>query len=522
MYRLKIMKRQSILGIVICLLGQNTAARSQEQCANMNVYGLPSTQMEITLAEWRENYTPPPTPFGAPVSAVFPPHCHVEGVIDRRTGADGKPYAIGFAVNLPDDWNGRFLFQGGGGLNGTLQPPLGLTAAGGTPALARGFAVASTDSGHQAQAPFDAAFFADQEAMLNFHQFANARVTIIARQIVADYYGREADYSYFVGCSTGGREGMIMSQRFPFYYDGIVAGAPAMRTGFSNLALKWVSVSLNQAAQKDAAGKPLPNSTFSETDKQLIIDTLLQTCDGRDGVTDGLVFDVSGCDFDPDRLVCKSGKNDSCLSAAQARALKQAFAGPKNAAGSPVYTGFPYDTGIATGGFIPGLLGGGTSPVDPAGRTALEQDVDAEARAASDQSAAFGDSTWTNLTSFSGNDGKLIFYHGVSDAWFSALDTIDYYRRMSAANGGMDQVRNWSRAYLVPGMLHCNGGQALDRFDLLTAIVDWVENEKAPDRVTATGRAYPGRSRPLCPYPEFAHYTGNGDSEAAENFDCRD
>jgi feruloyl esterase len=130
-------------------------------------------------------------------------------------------------------------------------------------------------------------------------------------------------------------------------------------------------------------------------------------------------------------------------------------------------------------------------------------------------------SRWTNLNTFSNHGGKLLFFHGVSDPWFSALDTIDYYERMSKSNGGPAVVNNWSRLYLAPGMGHCNGGEAaLDSFDLLTPLVDWVEKGTAPV-VTATGRAFPGRSRPLCSYPQHAHYKGQGDPEKAENFECR-
>ena len=519
----KLTVMQTLVLLCFLLSVQNVAvyAQTADKCKGMAAYQLSSPSSHITMAEWRQHYTPPATPFAPPVTESFPPHCHIEGVLDQRTGYDNKSYAISFAINLPDKWNGRFLFQGGGGLNGSLNPPLGTAAAGDSPALSRGFAVASTDSGHKGQGPFDAGFVDDQEALLNFYQFANARVTVVAKQIVADYYGRQAGHSYFVGCSTGGREGMIMSQRFPYYYDGIVVGSPAMRTGFSNLALKWISVSLNQVAPKDADGKPDRRRAFSDKQKQLIVNTLLKTCDANDGVSDGMIFDSPGCRFDPAVLTCKAQQNDSCLSQAQVQALHKAFAGPKDSLGRQVYPGFLYDTGIDAQGFIPGLLAGGTSPVDAAGGVAMQQDIDAEAAAASEQLAAFGDSTWTNLNSFSGHGGKLIFYHGNSDPWFSALDTIGYYEKMSAANGGMDQVSNWSRAFLVPGMGHCSGGQALDHFDMLTAIVDWVEQGKAPEAVTATGKAFPGRSRPLCPYPEFAHYKGSGNTQDAANFECR-
>jgi feruloyl esterase len=136
---------------------------------------------------------------------------------------------------------------------------------------------------------------------------------------------------------------------------------------------------------------------------------------------------------------------------------------------------------------------------------------------------ALTDTTWTNLSSFSAHGGKLLFYHGMSDQAFSAMDTLDYYQRMAKTNGGMDQVQNWSRMFLVPGMYHCRGGEfALDNFDLLTAVVNWVEKGAAPDSVVATGKAFPGRSRPLCAYPKYAHYRGQGNPEDARNFECRE
>jgi len=150
-------------------------------------------------------------------------------------------------------------------------------------------------------------------------------------------------------------------------------------------------------------------------------------------------------------------------------------------------------------------------------------EVDAASVAAADEIAAVGDSTWTNLSTFSGHGGKLIFFHGVSDPWFSALDTLGYYRRVAEVNGSLDEVTSWSRLFLVPGMGHCGGGEwALDRFDMLSAIVSWVENDVAPDSVTATGGAFPGRSRPLCAWPRHAQYAGEGDPEDAGSFGCQD
>ncbi len=506
----------------LLLLASAQLQRGSAACLALKTFALPGVNVEITKAEWKAaGSTPPAAGPAAPPSTIrLPAFCRVDGVIDRRTGADGKPYGIGFAIALPDNWNGRFLQQGGGGLNGNVAFPLGAQAAGGAPALVRGFAVVTTDTGHEAGG-FDAAFMREQQAALDFAYQAVGRVAQLARLIVAQYYSRPAAHSYFAGCSTGGREGMLMTERYPGYFDGVVVGAPAMRTAFSGIGDEWVAVALNQVAPKGPDGKPITGQALSESDKKTVIDGILNQCDAADGVTDGMVFNRS-CKFDPKLLVCKGQKTDGCLSSAQAAALEKGFAGPKDSKGRQVYPGFPFDTGIAATQGIPGHLNGGRNPVGPA-FTATEMDVDARAERALDANAMLTmTSGWTNLNTFSSHGGKLLFYHGVSDPWFSAYDTIDYYERMTAANGGASQVTDWSRLYLVPGMGHCAGGAAaLDTFDLLGAVVDWVEKGAAPDAVTATGRAFPGRSRPLCAYPKHAHYKGSGDLEDAKNFECR-
>ena len=496
-------------------------AHAAVSCASLTALKVPGFEVSIKQAAVVPAGPVVTSPFEAAVKGPLPAYCRADGVIDERVGHDGKPYAIGFAVAMPENWNGRFLMQGGGGLNGNVALPLGGVAAGDTPALARGFAVVTTDTGHKG-AVFDTSFLADQEAALNFLYQAVGKVAQVGKQIVAAYYGRGAAHSYFIGCSTGGREAMLMSQRYPRYFDGIVAGSPAMRTNFSNLADRWVTVALNQVAPKDAQGKPDSAHALSESDKRLVIDSILKACDAKDGVADGMIFDPRGCGFDPAVLACKGPKTDSCLTAAQASAIKKAFAGPKDSRGVQVYPGFFFDTGIAEKGFIPGLLNPGPSPVG--GPTlATEMDVDKESAAASNPTAWLGDTAnVTLLDTFAEHGGKLIFYHGVSDPWFSAQDTVRYYEQLAADNQGPEATSKWSRLFLVPGMGHCRGGSAtLDDFDMLDPIVAWVEKGEAPQAVIATGKAFPGRSRPLCPYPQHAHYKGKGDSERAENFECR-
>ncbi len=494
-----------------------TWAQQPASCASLTNFK--AENVEITKAAAIAAGTTELNPWGPGHSAPLPAYCRVEGVMNRRTGVDGEEFGITFALAMPDKWNGDFLMQGGGGSNGVVMPPLGLNAAGDTPALMRGFVVVTTDTGHKSHHPgFDFGFMKDQQAYLDFAYLANAEVATLAKQLIAQHYGKPAAFSYFSGCSTGGREGMILSQRYPTVFNGIISGDPAMRTGLSNLAIgRWIPIAFNQIAPKDANGKPIIEQAITDNDRKLIKEALIKRCDAKDGLADGLISDPLACDFDPEMLACKGDKSDSCLAPDKATAIKKALGGPKTSSGTQVYAGFLYDTGITNGLPFRGLLSPGPGIFGPA-TADMSMEVDKETLAAIQPLV---DSMSTNLTTFSAHGGKLIFYHGDSDPWFSPLDTFGYYKDTTAANGGFDAVSNWSQFYFVPGMSHCGGGQALDQFDLLGAIVNWVEKGTAPMSVIASGKAFPGRSRPLCPYPKHAHYKGQGDTEDAANFECR-
>jgi feruloyl esterase len=488
------------------------SAAAADACAALARFSMPGHEIQVDEAR----------DIAADAARSLPAHCRVSGTLEPRRGRDGKPYGIGFAVALPAQWNGGFVFQGGGGLNGSVAPPVGAQFAGERSALARGYAVASTDSGHRG-AVFDASFFADQQAALDFLYRGVAQTTVVAKEIVARRYGKRPAHAYFVGCSTGGREAMMMSQRFPGYFDGIVAGAPAMRTSFSNLGLRHATTRLNAIAPPGADGKPQTRAALSDADRALVVRGVLDACDARDGTADGFVFATRECDFDPGKLQCPSAKDkvakdDACLTAAQVDAVRAVMAGPRTASGIQVYPGYWYDTGIANTRGLPGILAG---PVIPEGPTAgTTMDVEAAAFAAMDGRAMLGDTNgWTNLGTFRAHGGKLIFLHGVSDPWFSARDTAEYYERLGRDNADAT-LADWSRLFLVPGMGHCGGGErTLDRVDLLSAIVDWVEQDRAPDRVVATGGSAPGESRPLCPYPAHAQYD-HGDAHEAASYRC--
>ena len=437
--------------LLLCALWSSNAIAEGNRCLDLKSFKMDNYNLVIQKAETIPEGKMPAGPFGPPAySGALPEYCRVDGEIDKRIGYEGKPYAIGFAVAMPKNWNGRFMFQGGGGLNGNVGNPIG-AQGGGIPALARGFAVISSDTGHKSGGMgFDGSFFSDQEAAMNFFYKAIGKVTVVGKEIVKKYYSKPITYSYYVGCSTGGREGMIMSQRYPEYYDGIVSGSPAMRTNYSNLGTKWVQVSLNQAAPLDENGVPVPGGALSENDLKLLINSFLDACDKKDGVEDEMVFNTKGCDFDLEDLICKGEKTDNCLTAKQVKAVKQGLAGPVTSCGNQVYSPFPMDTGVAAKSFIPGLLNTSKSALGPPVKD-TEMDVDREYLEKTDGAAAAGNTfKWTNLSTFSGNGGKLLFYHGLSDPWFSALDTVDYYNRLIRDNGGAEKVSQWCRLFLVP------------------------------------------------------------------------
>ena len=508
-------KAHLLLATVIALAAVPASAQpatpGAAECAALQTMQLPGFALSEVSAQWiaAGPATPP-----LPPTLVLPARCRVQGTLDRRKGAGGQPYGIGFAMALPEAWNGRFLFQGGGGFNGVLGEPI--------QGLARGFAVVSTDAGHRSPNgnALDTQFLSDQQATIDFAYRAVERVTALAKAVIARHYTQPISHSYYVGCSTGGREAMLAAQRFPTEFDGVVAGAPAMRSYYAVLGVDWVNVQLNQVAPKDATGQPVTRDALSSTQKKAVIEGIRTACDANDGVRDGLVFNVTACTFNPKTLVCtETNKGAGCLTAAQAAALERGFAGPRTGEGRQVYAPFAFDTGVADTQGLGGLLNGGFN-----GSTISTSDLKAAVRwADTNEANGITDTAgWTNMATFADRGGKMIFYHGLSDPTFSALDTVDYYNRLASANGGIDAVQRWSRLFLMPGMGHCGGGSlTADSVDMLTAIVDWVERGAAPDAVVATRTAEPKLTRPLCAYPKYAHYSGRGDPNDAANFACR-
>lgn len=531
--------KMKIIGVLAAsILFCATTVFAAEAEIRANCAGLASMStvtFVVDRAEWVAASRVPAGPGGAMMEV--PAHCLFRVIIyPRVSGIDGVSFGTGIELRLPLAWNGRFLFQGGGGLNGVLNPAFGWVS-GFPPALARGFAVVSTDGGHRGRSAIDSNFAADQQAKLDFAYQAVARTTREARQLISQFYGRAPAHSYFMGCSTGGREAMLAAQRLPLEFDGVVAGNPSFNLTRVAVNQVWSLQTVTRIAPKDAAGKPQLWQAFTDTQLKAVADAVLAKCDALDGLADGMINDYQGCQFDPGVLQCgRQGAPGAkqCLSSEQVEGLKDIVGGARNANGESLYGGTFYDTGIAQPAWRGMHLGSATNPPANAtlGRDTLTLFAMTPARpgfdpltfdfdrdlAATHETAAINDAVSTLHSTFAQHGGKLIVYHGLSDQamWAGAL--LNWYTALTPR--GEQGPQDYARLFLVPGMTHCGGGQSTDRFDMLSAIQDWVEQGKAPDRVLATGRAFPGVSRPLCPYPQEAYYDG-GDVNDAKSFSCR-
>jgi feruloyl esterase len=472
-----------------------------------------------------------------------PAHCVVRGSAAPRTGVDGKAYETRFELRLPSEWSGRFLYQGGGGNDGMVAPAVGRnTGAFPDTGLQRGFAVVTTDAGHQGAG---AEFGLDPQARIDHAYAAHERTATIAFAIVSRYYGRAPDRKYFVGCSGGGRQGMMFAQRYPSYFDGIAICAPAMSVSSgATIAAAWDTQTYLSIAPANEQGQRVLTRALSDADLALVARSITEACDAADGASDGMVLRPEACRFDPNRLKCEAAKRPDCLTSDQIAALQKTFGGPRDSSGKSLYVGQAWDPGIATAGWRQWKLGTSQTSTPNAINTTLmagalayefftppdpsfaitQFDFDRDPKRMEAFSAVYDTYQDATLAEFRKRGGKLLMFHGTADPIFSALESIDYYQRLTRNNGGPVATSAWARLFLVPGMNHCAGGPATDSFDGLGAIVDWVEKGTAPVRIEASAlpgtKYFAGRTRPLCPYPSAARYKGKGSLEDGANFEC--
>jgi feruloyl esterase len=488
-----------------------------------------------------------------------PEHCLVTGSMFPRVSAvDGNAYAIGFEMRLPTAWNGRFFHQGNGGIDGQVVPATGIVGGGGplTHALAQGFAVLSSDTGHSiALGPF---FGLDPQARLDYGYQAVGKLTPMAKSVIQAAYGKGPDRSYFGGCSNGGRHTLVAAARYADQYDGFLAGAP----GF-NLPKAAVANIFGAQRYASVATDPADISTgFTVAERATVAAAVLAKCDALDGATDGLVQDVEACrrafSLAADVPTCTGARDGTCLSAAQKTAIAPIFSGATTSTGAAVYASFPYDAGIVGSDinfwefFAPLVLDSGAvgvifkvppeSPLAFNGPVfSLTSSIDALVAGINATDATYTESAMsfmtppnpTQLGTLKNRGAKMLVYHGVSDAIFSVDDTKAWYEGLATADGG--DASEFARFYRVPGMNHCQGGPSTDQFDMLTPLVAWVEQGVAPVEVIASARGAgnaggvnpdvpagwaPNRTRPLCPYPMVVRYRGSGSLDSAASFSC--
>jgi feruloyl esterase len=495
--------------LFVCLLALAAAAFAQTPCDRLRSMELPGAA--VTLAE-----SVGPGPFqlpGAPSGAAAPmlaAHCRVALTLKPSPDSDIKA-----EIWLPVDtgWNGKLLGVGGGGFVGAVN--YGAMAG----ALGEGYAAASTDTGHAG----GSAEFAlgHPEKVVDFAWRAVHEMTLKAKAVVLAHYGRAARFSYWQGCSTGGRQGLMEAQRFPEDYDGIVAGAPAN----NQIQLCAWRMAIMVSVLQDAA-RALPPAKIA-----ILHQAVLDACDALDGVKDGLLTDPRQCRFDPATLLCRGADQNNCLTAPQIETVKMAYRDARTKNGDLIYPGLL--PGSEIGWLLPGQSKEPGSIDLGMFRYLAHQDANWGWRAfdldrdtaLAEQRAGFMEAVNPDLSAFKARGGKLLIYHGWSDGGsggaISPVNTIQYYSSVLARMGPDQQ--SWLRLFMVPGMLHCGGGPGPNQFNAMAVLERWRELGQATDMIFAAHVAgnRVEMTRPLCAYPELAVYKGSGSTNDAGNFACK-
>ena len=556
----------SILAVVGCSQSSDppTPLSSDFSVACNSILKLESSQFPIqnTLIT-AANFIPAGTVTANNVS--LPDHCQITGIIGSRTGFDGPTgtaqYGTHFELRLPvrAAWNGRFMYQGGGGTQGSVPAATG-NAGTASPTLASGWAVASDDGGHEntdinnsftSSLPSGTGFYIDSQAVKDWAYGAVDVTTQTSKAIISKIYSKQPDKSYFVGCSTSGRQAMAMSQLFPQYYDGIIAGDPFFLPPSIALSeISGVQAFKTISPTDPVTGKPQYYNSFTSGDTALFTKAVLQACDALDGLEDGVIDNSAACNdpitgFNPNTFVftdtklplkCTASKSDSCLSPAQVKTMVQVQSGPRNSSNQQLFldgqaiSGYPWDGGLMAASGIPSrdigtpttlpgnlTLGAAQLPLfwytvpqptfDP---TLFNWDTDMGKVLTAMNSPAVNSST--DLGIFKNRGGKILFYHGQSDGGPPITYTVNYYNNLTTRYGGIAATQSFAKFYTIPNMGHCSGGPSTDQFDFLSPLVAWVEKGSEPNAITASGSNFTSapttRTRPLCAYPKSVRYSG--------------
>lgn len=454
------------------------------------------------------------------MAAGVPAHCRVTGLLAPE---------IAFEVSLPAKWNGRFYMIGNGGHAGESLDDAGRVSQR-NGALQLGFAFAQTNTGHDSRKEPGGSFvMSNPQKAIDYAYRAVHLTAVTAKEITKDYYGKGISKSYWNSCSNGGRQGLIEAQRYPQDFDGIVANAPWVdQTGFT-IGAMW-----NQ--------KALSEAPVSAAKLALVAEKVMAKCDAVDGLKDGLIDDPRKCSFDAkvDVPACRAGADSAdCLTGAQADAIMKIYGGPVSN-GKPFFPGYmPGSEGVVAGNSSwMNLIVAARPEAKPADFNLAENtmrylvyappkpdwdyktfDYDHDISLLNDWSKK-ADAKNPDLSKFRKEGGKLLMTYGWADPILQPMMGVKYFEDAVAKNG--PSTTDFFRLFMVPGMSHCGGGIGTDRFDSMTAMIDWVEKNKAPESMAAARvvNNQVVRTRPLCPYPQVARYSGQGSIDDAGNFRC--
>jgi feruloyl esterase len=504
---------KSKISLVAVLLLLVSHANAKQSCAKLTSLVLPGAA--ITRAELVEAGTfktpKPPPPYLPPNIYDFfqalPSFCRVSATLKPTTDSNIK-----IEVWLPSStWNGKFQGTGNPGWAGEIfYLPLGQS-------LARGYATANTDTGHETEGASFA--LGHPEKMVDFGYRAIHEMTITSKAIIAAFYGTEASRSYFSSCSTGGKQALTEAQRFPLDYDGIIAGSPSHNWTHELTGDAWAALALSNNSA----------SNIPEHKLALLHQAVMNSCDALDGLKDGVIDDPTRCTFDPQALLCKDDAAEKCLTQAQVVASRKIYSGavtPRT--GQQIYPGLARGSELGWG-----LLKFAAEDAASQFKYIVFRDpnwdintlnFDSDIALAEKMDNGVLTAMNPDLSKFIAHGGELILYQGWADQFVAPQNTINYYKEVLSALGSPEQAANSLRLYMAPGMGHCGGGAGPNEFDVLTPLEQWVEQSKAPQRIAAIHRTPSGkvnRSRPLCPYPQIAKYTGTGSTDDERNFVCK-
>lgn len=537
------MKYTLLMGATsLALLQAPVAVHAAVGCAELSG----AAPAGVTITESVETASTPEVPIA---------HCLVRGMTGQHQGIDGKSYGIKFELRLPSEWNGRFVHQFNGGNDGAVVPALGPLHGGNkaNTALSRGYAVVSSDAGHDGKANPEkgiaggAAFGFDPQARRDYGYAAVETLNPLAEALVESHYGKPIAYRYGIGTSNGGRHALMAATRLPEMFDGLLAGYPGFNLPKAAVQHAW-DMQAWTSVNADIA------KAFSRDDMMVLAKGIVAACDALDGLADGVVADMDGCQakFQPQSVECKAAGDTGCLTPAQVAALVKSLGGPKNSKGEQLYSSWAWDPGMASNNWrgwklesgvdawgkkpIIGVMGAAslaqvftTPPTAVGGKPdelqafLLGFDFDRDAPKIFAKDGTFTEAATEfmippgsdnpKLDGFKAAGQKMIVFHGNADPVFSVVDTINWYKKLDENNGGA--AEEFVRFYRIPGMPHGASGPIYDDFDFFSPLVAWVENGTAPQAIAVgvtdankEAEGLKGTRFLYCPYPQVARFNG--------------